>query len=371
MRFPGAWHKDIERWVQKGLIDPATAKRLNAELEDSSGGFGLGGVLGVFGALLLGAAIMTLVAANWESIPRLVRVVAIIITIWASWLGGAWRDSVGDRIFSQVLYLVGTLTFGAGIALIGQMYHMSGDTASAAIVWTLGAMLGAALLRAPIVSAAAAGIGLLYLTVAVTDYTWHENWFIVIAPLLAIAIFALSHWTGSRVGKHGAVWLLLAALVCHRFDRLSSSIDEIDFVFAFGGAALFAGLSYAEDAVDRLTGFANALLGYALAVSFFGFTALQLGYGDDKPSTTMLGILVLALSVGALLLKGRDHGGVRALAYTAFGAEILYLASETIGSILGTSAFFLLSGIIVMVIAWLMVRIEKRIKAQRREGAAI
>lgn len=369
MRFPGARHNDIERWVQKGLIDPATAKRLNAELEDSSGGFGLGGVLAVFGALLLGAAILTLVAANWESIPRLTRVIAIIATIWLAWLGGAWRDSVGDRVFSQVFYLIGTLTFGAGISLIGQMYHMSGDTASAAIVWTLGAMLGAALLRAPVVSAASAGIGLLYLTVAVTDYTWHENWFIVVAPLLAVAIFALSHWTGSRVGKHGAVWLLLAALVCYRFDRFSSSIEVLDYGFAFGGAALFAALSFSEDAVDRLTGFANALLGYTLAVSFFGFTVLQLGDGLERPATAMLGLLVLALAVGALLLKGRDHGGVRALAYTAFGTEILYLAYETIGSILDTSVFFLLSGIIVMVIAWLMVRIERRIKAQAREGA--
>jgi uncharacterized membrane protein len=92
---------------------------------------------------------------------------------------------------------------------------------------------------------------------------------------------------------------------------------------------------------------------------FSAFTVLQIGYSHDKSSTALLGLIVLALSVGALLLKGRDHGGVRALAYTAFGAEILYLASETIGSLLGTSAFFLLSGIIVMVIAWLMIRIEK------------
>jgi uncharacterized membrane protein len=269
-----------------------------------------------------------------------------------------------------VLYLIGTLTFGAGIALIGQMYHLSGDTASAALVWTLGAMLGAALMRSPIASAASAGVGLLYLSAAFTENAWHENWFMVIAPLLAVAIFALSHWTGSRIGKHGAVWLLLATLVSHRFDRYSESVTSLDYIFAFGGAALFMLLSFAEDAIDRVINFAHPLLGYALCLSFFGFTVLQLGYGDDKPSTAILGLIVLALSVGALLLKGRDHGGVRALAYTAFGAEILYLASETIGSLLGTSAFFLLSGIIVMVIAWLMVRIEKRIKAQSREGAA-
>ncbi len=370
MRFPGAKHKDIDRWVQKGLIDQSTANRLNAELEESSGGFGLGGVLGVFGALLLGAAIITLVAANWESIPRLTRVLAIVATVWLTWLAGAWRDGTGDRIFSQVLYLVGTLTFGAGIALIGQMYHLSGDTASAALVWTLGAMLGAVLMRSPIVSASSAGVGLLYLTAALTDNSWHGSWFLFIAPLLAAAIFVLSHWNDSRMGKHGAVWLLLATLVCHRFSNFSADISQLDYIFAFGSAALFVVLAFTEDAVERVLQFAHPLLAYVLALSFFGFTVLQIGYGHDKSSTAMLGLIVLALSVGALLLKGRDHGGVRALAYTAFGAEILYLASETIGSLLGTSAFFLLSGIIVMVIAWLMVRIEKRIKAQARAGAA-
>jgi uncharacterized membrane protein len=369
MRFPGARNKDIERWVQKGLIDPENAKRLKAELEEASGGFGLGGVLGIFGALLFGAAIITLVAANWETIPRLARVTGIIATIWAAWLAGAWRDSAGDKIFSQALYLIGTLTFGAGIALTGQMYHTSGDAATAAVVWTLGAISGAALLRSPVISAAAAGLGLFYLAIAVTDNTWHESWYVVVAPLIAASVFALSHWNGSRAGKHGAVWLLLATLVCHRFSRLTAEVDQLDYIFAFGGAALFVALSLAEDTVDRVTGFAHALLGYALLVSFFGFTQLQLGFLDERPSTAMIGLIVLALCVGALLLKGRDHGGVRALAYTAFGAEILYLAAETIGTILDTSVFFFVAGLIVMVIAWLMVRIERRMKAQAGQGA--
>lgn len=370
MRFAGAKHKDIDRWVSKGLIDQSTANRLIAELDEAGGGFGLGGVLAIFGALLLGAAVITIVAANWEGIPRLARVAAILALIWATWLGGAWRDKAGDRIFSQVLYLIGALCFGAGIALVGQMYHLSGDTASAALVWAVVAMLNAALLRAPIVSATSAGVGILYLTAALTDNSWHEHWFIIIAPALAAAIFILSHWTGSRVGKHGAVWLLVGSVISFRFLNFFDDVNTLDYLFAFGGAALFVIVAFTEDAIDRVTGFSHAILGYSLGLSFFGFTLLQLFYGIDNSETALFGLIVLALSVGALLLKGRDHGGVRALAYTAFGTEILYLASVTIGSLIGTSAFFLMSGIIVMAIAWLMIRIEKRLKAQPREGAA-
>jgi hypothetical protein len=56
--------------------------------------------------------------------------------------------------------------------------------------------------------------------------------------------FALSHWNGSRMGKHGAVWLLLATLVCHRFSNFSDDISQLDYLFAFGGAALFVVLSF-------------------------------------------------------------------------------------------------------------------------------
>ncbi len=37
MRLPGSKHKDIDRWVQKGLIDLPTAKRLNAERRKQMG----------------------------------------------------------------------------------------------------------------------------------------------------------------------------------------------------------------------------------------------------------------------------------------------------------------------------------------------
>jgi uncharacterized membrane protein len=368
MQFRGSVRKDIARWQEKGLIDSPTAQRLNAEIEEAGGGFGLGGVLGVLGALLIGAAVITVVASNWEAIPRLARVIGIVAFLWVAWIGGAWREQAGDRIFSQTLYLIGALSFGAGIALVGQMYHLSGDAASAALVWTLGTLFAAALLRSPIATATASGTGILYLTAALTESSWHSNRYLMVAALIAVAVALLAHWNASRMGKHGAVWLLLAAVISYRVEGFSDHVSQLDYIFAFGGAALFVAMAFAEPGVEKLTGFAHPLLGYALALSFTGFAVIQTFYDYDRGSTAVLGLLVLALAIGALVLKGRDHGGVRALSYTAFGAEILYLASETIGSILGTSAFFLLSGVIVMVIAWLMVRIEKRLKAQALEG---
>jgi uncharacterized membrane protein len=372
MRFSGNAKKDLDRWVQKGLIDAQTASRLQDELSTHSGSIGLGGVLAILGALLLGAAVLTLVAANWELFPRIGRVAFIFLLIWLSYFVGAWRERNNDGIFSQVAYLLGASTFGGGIALIGQMYHLSGDAASAGLVWALGTLAGAVLLRSFALTAMAGGIGLWYLFAAVTDNSWHNSGYIWVAPVLAVAIAAVSRWNNSRVGIHSAVWLLLGAMICYRFNYLNlfnTRTVPLDYVFAFGGAALFFLISFAEDVVDQTTSFARPLIGYALALSFFGFSLLQFGYDGDTASTAILGVIVIGLSISALIMKGRDHGGVRSLAYTAFAVEVLYLASVTIGTLLGTSAFFLLIGIIVLIIAFIVIRVEKRLKLT--PGAAL
>jgi uncharacterized membrane protein len=66
------------------------------------------------------------------------------------------------------------------------------------------------------------------------------------------------------------------------------------------------------------------------------------------------------------------NGAVRFLGYAVFAAETLYLAFETLGSILGTSGFFLISSVVVGLIAWLVIHLEKRLGAKTAtEGASI
>lgn len=361
MSFSVSIQKDIKRWLDKGLIDASTAQHLSTEAASHRGGFGLGAVLGVLGALLLGAAIITLIASNWEQFPRIARVFGVLVLVWVTYIAGAWRETKGDTVFSQVLYLLGAVSFGGGIALIGQMYHMSGDQSTAALVWATGTLIAALLLRSPNLVAMAGLIGIFYLFTAFYQFSWHRTGYLWVAPLFSLIILASGRFNHSRLGMHTAIWLLLGTVIAYRID-FGDHGNNIDYFLAFGGAALFLLLAFFEEPVDSIIDFSKPLLSYLLGVSFFGFMMLQLSNYSDVGGTMIIGLLVIALSVGALILKGRDHGGVRALAYTAFGAEILYLASLTIGSLLGTSVFFLLSGIIVLVIAWLVVKIEKRIK---------
>jgi len=69
---------DIARWRESGLIDPATAEALTRDVAaNERASLSFGSILAMMAALLFGAAILIFVAANWEAIPRLVRVAAL------------------------------------------------------------------------------------------------------------------------------------------------------------------------------------------------------------------------------------------------------------------------------------------------------
>jgi uncharacterized membrane protein len=89
---------------------------------------------------------------------------------------------------------------------------------------------------------------------------------------------------------------------------------------------------------------------------------------EDKLPLIIVAAATLASSVIAIALGGRDNGAVRYLAYFVFACEILYLASETIGSIIGTAGFFLVAGLLAAFAAWLVIRLERRFSDHGGQG---
>jgi len=57
----------------------------------------------------------------------------------------AWFDRQGHSYLADICATVGSVVFGAAIALTGQMYHLSGDFSACVLLWAGGALLAAAL----------------------------------------------------------------------------------------------------------------------------------------------------------------------------------------------------------------------------------
>src|SRR4051812_17612526 len=99
----------------------------------------------MLGALMLAASVSAFVAANWQEIPRLVRLVGILTVIAGCFIPALQLERRGMAGGAAAPITFATLCFGAGIALVGQMYHLPADWPAGAMLIALGGLIAAAL----------------------------------------------------------------------------------------------------------------------------------------------------------------------------------------------------------------------------------
>lgn len=92
-------------------------------------------------ALLAGLGVILLVAYNWAAMPSALKVVLVFaLVIAAHGTGLKLRFQKGATTGSEVAFFLGCLLFGAGIGLIGQVFHVSANDAGAYWWWALGVL---------------------------------------------------------------------------------------------------------------------------------------------------------------------------------------------------------------------------------------
>ncbi|QSY96129.1 DUF2157 domain-containing protein [Rhizobium bangladeshense] len=362
--YRGRLERDLSLWVGKGLIGEETAGALLAEYDSRPASFSLGRVLMALAAVLLAAAVLLVVASNWEAIPRLVRVVAILTLIWIVHIAAAMMLAHGATAAASGLLVIGAMSFGGAISLVGQMYHLSGDEQTVMYLWFAIATISAILFRSGAVVVVAGFLSWASFAVYLENHETHwigfDPW---MAPIMAVMTIALVRYTGAERARHLAYLLLVGWLAW-----LYTLYEEIAvaLAFAIGGMAAFALTALPHPRIASLMRSAGAAPAfYSFLVAVIGLLLLHIEI-EQGWRLVVLGVATLAAAVLAIALHGRDNGAVRYLAYTTFAVEMLYLASVTVGSILGTSSLFLFSGLVVALVAWLVIRLERRFSREAR-----
>ncbi|HEY5794685.1 MAG TPA: DUF2157 domain-containing protein [Bosea sp. (in: a-proteobacteria)] len=398
---------DLTRWVGEGLLnaDAASAIRRSVAAE---GGFRLPALLGLFGGLLIASSVAAFVAANWEAIPRLVKLAMIVIGVVTA-LGIAARlESKGSSSGADAAATCGVLVFGAGIALIGQMYHLPADWPAGALLVALGAITVAFLLR----SNGALAIAFVALC-AWSVGRWQESQGAIHLPFLLLYIPAL--WLAlsrsNRLVHHLAVLALGLWLALLPGDWMNSRFDYGLLAYALAVSAIYVALG--GWALDRG---GPALLTCCLPWGLFGLvlvlnielirildpresragTAIWLNYAAYAVALLLIagaaalarekrfawplavalilallvppvfwsGVVVgvagkvivasLVLAAAIALVVAGVTGGVRRLTLAGsgmFGLAILVLLWQTIGTLLDQSLFFLVAGVVLLGLA--------------------
>ena len=145
-RFASRLREELEAWQRDGVVTPDQAQAILARYPDYEPGFeasrrrqSLVVALSVLGAVLIGLGVITFFAANWDEISRSTKLGALILGVLLSYGSGylVWQRS-GQTPLAVSLVLLGCIIYGAGVHLIGQIYHISVDNPNLSLFWFLG-----------------------------------------------------------------------------------------------------------------------------------------------------------------------------------------------------------------------------------------
>ena len=338
--------RDLARWQRAGWVNEAGASAIRADLQSRNSAFGVAPIFAILGAVLFGFAVMSFVAAHWTAMSKLARLALLLATLWGCYGGAAYLFHRQLNAFAQAAVLGGIAVYGASIMLIAQMYHMEGNPPDAVLMWALGALLAAVLLRSQPGARrdvrAAGGVDLL-------GARAQPSRALDVSSSPGPPTAAAAAWLGWRPGLHLAAISLVVWLVplgYFIFDHHAHWIVVADR--RRGGRRRRRCRPGHRPAHPRLA----ALFAYGLMCAFAGLYILQfidplMLYGTQQDTASiqrlvLLAILTLAMLLGAMLWAlGADNRAALWLAYAAFALEIFTLYLKTFGTLLNTSLFFL------------------------------
>jgi uncharacterized membrane protein len=399
---------DLIKWTAAGLIEPEQAGGIRRAVQAEAGGIKLPAVLGMLGGLLLASSVIAFVAANWELLPRVGKLVGILILIVTALAVALRFQQKRASLQADAASTTATLIFGAGVALVGQMYHLPADWPAGTALVGIGALVIAALMRSDGALIIAFACMMAWLFGLHNDRLPVINWWYLafFAPALLLAfgrsnravhhmavlaamswlvlIVGESIWRDAELGTHIA-YLLFVSVVFTALGLLASDgklplLLSACTVWGLLGYVIVMALQLFRvlEASGGVPGLAVPRVVIAGLASVAAVGALAAMLSDRKGAVALAGALVLAMatsivfwsgagqllvgriivsalvlmSASAMIVAGAVMGQRRiSLAgAAAFGLAIIVLLYRTVGSLLDQSLFFLVGGVMLIAI---------------------
>ncbi|WP_045689595.1 DUF2157 domain-containing protein [Hymenobacter sp. AT01-02] len=128
---------DGAQWVQKGIITEEQRRQLLALYATDERAIGL---LPLLGSLLVGLSALSLIAANWQALPELLRLGLLLGSMIGAYAAGEYFRRRGNGNVGMGLVALGLILFGAGIVLTSQLYQLIGYDLTGLLAWAVAGM---------------------------------------------------------------------------------------------------------------------------------------------------------------------------------------------------------------------------------------
>ncbi|HEX8659639.1 MAG TPA: DUF2157 domain-containing protein [Hymenobacter sp.] len=121
-------------WVAEGLISEEQRLKLLARYPPEAQALGL---LPLLGSILVGLSALSVVAANWQALPDVLRLALLLSSLVGAYAAGAYFLRRGNPDLGHGLIGLGLILFGASIILVSQIYQLVGYDASGLLAWVV------------------------------------------------------------------------------------------------------------------------------------------------------------------------------------------------------------------------------------------
>ncbi|GAB2773263.1 putative membrane protein [Hymenobacter luteus] len=128
---------DGREWVQKEIITETQREQLLALYPTDATAIGL---LPLLGSLLVGLSALSVVAANWQGLPEVVRLALLLGSLCGAYAGGEYFRRRGNLNLGMGLIALGLILFGASIVLTSQLYQLIGYDLTGLLAWAVAGM---------------------------------------------------------------------------------------------------------------------------------------------------------------------------------------------------------------------------------------
>lgn len=317
--------RDLDRWIAAGLVPGESRAAILASVP-AARRLDAATALGMVGAVLFGAAVIALVAANWDAMSRMVRFALVLGAFAAACGAAAWAAHTHRPTWTDALLTVAALIFAAAIGLTGQIFDIVGEprtalylsAAVAAGLGLAGRSIGAMIAALGFAGLAdfdvlfgfgGAGQAPLPLTALLAPaggalaWRWKSS---ALAHASAIGIIVSLLWFATRYDENaGRAIMLIASFVLALLAAGARTLLGRDGLyartfygwFAWGALAFFAlaGLGYYNE--SQLIGVAHRVIWIGAAIGL-----IALGRFDQHGWVTTSGVLGLIGGVFAILV---------------------------------------------------------------------
>jgi uncharacterized membrane protein len=180
---------EISAWVKDGLITREQAESICSgygmdfnELTRKSLGYQ---VLVGLGFLFVGLSFITVIGANWDEIPRALRMSGLIASTLGVNLYGLYRFKRDQASKAVPWFFLGGILYGASIMLIAQIYHIGEHYPDGIFWWAMGVLPIGLLLESGFVMMLAAALWFIWFFVES-----HMSFYPTLFPLFLIGFLS-------------------------------------------------------------------------------------------------------------------------------------------------------------------------------------